>query len=369
MPVAGQGRLGILVVGEAPGQTEDEKGIPFVGKTGHHLQDVITRAGFDLFRDCWITNSARCRPPGNTLPEKAVDHCRPYLLRAIEELQPRVILLLGRHAMRSCLEPLGRDDVSGDGVVRKWAGWRIPCQKWNCWIVPTYHPSHVLRSLDEKRGTGQVIANDFARHVTDAFKAPDRPWDEVPDWPSTVRLVHNPEEVAFHVDGIREEGGPVAFDYETNMLKPDHGDSRIVCCSVSDGVVTYAFPWVGQAVGAVKRLLTSDVPKYGWSLKFETRWSLAKLGVWVRNWAWDGMTTAHALDPRPGISGLKFQSFARLGVADYSSHIDPYLKGTGGYGKNRIREADLDSVLRYCGLDSLYEYKLCRLQMKDLGVD
>ena len=329
-----------------------------------HVYNLETDDGYYIADGIVVSN---CRPPGNVLPDKAVDHCRPYLLRAIEELQPTVILLLGKHAIRSCLEPLGRDDVSGDGVVKKWAGWRIPCQKWNCWVCPTYHPSHVLRSLDEKRGTGQVIADDFARHVRQAVKLESKPWKEVPDYQSEVQILMDGATAVIH--SFISRRCPVAFDYETNMLKPDHRDSRIVCCSVSDGTTTIAFPWVGEAKKTMTLLLAAPVvPKWGWNVRFETRWTLAQLGVWVRGWAWDGMTAAHALDSRPGVTGLKFQAFARLGVPDYSSHVEPYLKGEGGYGRNRIREADLNAVLKYCGMDSLLEHKLCRMQMKDLGV-
>jgi hypothetical protein len=104
-------------------------------------------------------------------------------------------------------------------------------------------------------------------------------------------------------------------------------------------------------------------------MKFEDRWCRAKLGCGVKNFVWDGMLAAHVLDNRPDITSLKFQAFVRLGVGDYNSHIEPFLrsKDKGGNEPNRIREAKLDDVLMYCGIDSLLEFKVARLQMKEMG--
>jgi hypothetical protein len=153
---------------------------------------------------------------------------------------------------------------------------------------------------------------------------------------------------------------------ENDCLKPD-GDGKIVCCSVSDGIISVAFPWHGDAIQAVLELAKSDVPKRGWNVQHEIRWLLAKHGVRVRNWEWDGMNNAHIMDNREGISGLKFQAFALVGAPSWDDAMKPYLKGRGGYGKNRIWEIwkqDPRAVLSYCGLDSLYEFRAAEVQMK-----
>lgn len=365
MPVAGEGRKGILVVGEAPGEVEDDQGRPFVGPSGRLLQEALHRHDVNLFRDCWVTNAARCRPPKNELPEKVIDHCRPYVVRAIEELKPFTVILLGGTAVQSVLGALGRDDAS-EGI-RKWVGWQIPCQRWNCWIVPTYHPSHILRFQEGFRGTDRVTADNFHRHLGAACGKRKRPWKEVPDYRSEVTVMLNAQEAASAIQTDHRLSDSIAFDFETSSLKPD-GDGQIVCCSVSSGVLTYAFPWHGEVIPAMKALLADPrVKKRGWNVKFEHRWVLAKLGVHVRGWEWDGMTTAHALESRKGVTGLKFQAFVRLGVQDYSSHIEPYLEGEGGYSRNRVKEVDLRQLLLYCGMDSLLEYKICHLQMRDIN--
>jgi hypothetical protein len=79
------------------------------------------------------------------------------------------------------------------------------------------------------------------------------------------------------------------------------------------------------------------------------------------------MLAAHALDNRPGITSLKFQVFAMLGMGSYDDHIKPFLKTKGKLRLNHIDEIDERDLLLYNGLDSLYEYKLAQLQMPLLG--
>lgn len=108
--------------------------------------------------------------------------------------------------------------------------------------------------------------------------------------------------------------------------------------------------------------------KFGHNMKFEDRWTRAKLGHFVRGWLYDGMIGSHILDFNEGASGLKFQAFAKMGVGPYDDHIKPYLKSKegGGNSPNRIREVDMESLLRYCAIDSYLEYELGVKQLKEI---
>ena len=119
---------------------------------------------------------------------------------------------------------------------------------------------------------------------------------------------------------------------------------------------------------AMKDFLKSKTPKIGANDKFEERWCLKHLGISVKNWVWDTVLAAHCLDNRPGITSVKFQAFVRLGVEDYDSSVKPFLEGAGGNGRNRIREVDVGKFLLYCGLDSLLEYKVAKIQAREMGV-
>ena len=350
--------------------TEDEQGRPFVGRSGQRLQRTLRELGADLFDDCWVTNAVICRPSErgrNRKPTPAeIDYCRPNVLAAIRELDPVVIVLLGGVAVRSVLGPIWKDDPGG---IEQWAGWRIPCHKPNAWICPTYHPSYIGRLETEKSRENPVPQMFFKRHLEAALSLGGRPWPEgPPNFAEQVEIVLDDAQAARTLRKMRERGGPVAWDIETDFLKPDTVGASIVCCSVCwQGKKTIAYPWFGEARKATIELLESAVPKRGWNSKFEHRYLQAVEGVEVRNWVWDGMLAAHSLDNRSEITGLKFQAFVQLGVPPYNTKVEPYLKSGGSNERNRIREANLRELMLYCGLDALFEYKVGSMQMELMG--
>lgn len=370
MVPAGRGRRSILVVGEAPGEKEDEDGRPFVSRApaGGELRRVFRLNGVDLDRDCWAANALICRPPHNVIKDtKMIDYCRPNLLRTIAELDPEVIILLGGSAVRSFIGSVWK---SAGGKKKKevgvslWAGWQIPLQRPNAWVCPTFHPSHVLRS--EKESSGPVIKRAFEDHLAAALRLSGRPWDPPPDYAGRVEVIVDPVRAARRLRRYRE--GRVAFDYETNMLKPDSPQAEIVSAAVCwQGQETIAFPFHGPVKEALRDMLRNpQVIKTGANIKFEERWSRKILKTPVVGWEFDDMLGSHALDCRYGITGVKFQSFVRLGQPDYSSHVEPYLRAKGGNTVNRIREVNLPSLLLYNGMDALLEYLLGRRQRREL---
>lgn len=365
MAVAGNGRRKILVVGEAPGRTEDSRGKPFVGKSGKYLQGVLAEYGVDLFRDCYVTNAAICRPAKNKLPEKAIDHCRPNIVRAIQELQPEVVILLGAAPVRSVIGWLWKEDV---GRIGRWAGWQIPSQKINAWVVPTWHPAAVLREQDGK--SGGVMELCFKQHLEAACKLEGRPWRKLPDYHRQIELVFDQDraEDIFVNLKVGDPSRPVAWDVETNMLKPDAEGAEIICVSVCDGEMSYAFPWHASVVYWMKELLVSQVPKIASNAKFEERWTRKVFGHGVRNWAWDTMLAAHIFDNRPGITSIKFQAFVTLGVDSWDDTVKPFFTSKGSNEPNRIREVALPKLLEYCAMDSLMEWHVAQIQAKKLGV-
>lgn len=362
MFVAGKGRRKIMVVGEAPGATEDETGRPFVGKAGRRLQRELSKLGVDLFRDCWVTNSLICRPPDNATPTpEQINHCRPNVVNAVEKYKPEVIIVLGGPAVDSVMTWLWGKEP---GNVTRWAGFKAPVQKINAWVCVTYHPSYV------EREESQALDTIFRSHLQSFVKLTRRPWRSAPNYASKVLATVDDGEAYAQIVHLAT-GDLIAFDFETNMSKPDAPDARIVCCAVTDGKACVAFPWRGRAAHAMTLLLKlRRVGKIAANMKFEHRWVKRLLGFDVENWVWDTMIAAHVLDNRKGVSGLKFQAFAKLGQPDYDDHVKPYLKPRGrkgGYAENRIKLVPLKDLLLYCGLDAILEYKLARVQMKELG--
>jgi len=372
MKVAGRGRRKILIVGEAPGKDEDRQGLPFVGASGQMLQRLLLKHGVMLREDCWITNAVICHPRNNFMKDdKPVDYCRPNLIKAVKELEPEVIIPLGKRAVKSVIGHLWKDNTKG---IFRWAGFRIPCRKPNVWVCPSIHPSFVLHRRDKKgeykdRGLAERYLES---HIAAACALEGRPWKTVPDYMGQVTIKDTPEAAALVIRAMIKEGGPVSFDYETTCLKPEGPNSRILCASVCyGGKVTIVFPWIGEAVTAMKGLLLANNPKISHNMSFEDRWTRAKLGIEVKNWFWDTMVQAHTLDPRGGTKSLKFQAFVNLGQEDYDSHISQFLgsKDPSSYALNRIRDIERTELHRYCGLDSLLTYKLAELQTARLGVE
>lgn len=126
----------LFFIGEGPGETEDQTGRPFVGRAGQLLTRMIEAMG--LRRDqVYIANIVKCRPPENRAPlADEVQACTPYLIRQLEVIRPKVIVTLGLPATQFML----RTDKPMRAMRGTWHQWR------GIQLMPTYHPSYVLRS-------------------------------------------------------------------------------------------------------------------------------------------------------------------------------------------------------------------------------
>ena len=178
------------------------------------------------------------------------------------------------------------------------------------------------------------------------------------------------------IDQMNDGKTPIAFDYETNCLKPEYPGAEIVCCSVCwGGKKTIAYPWSGEAVTATVELLASQHHKIACNLKFEHRWTQHLLKTRVKNWVWDTMIAAHVIDNRPGITSLKFQTYVNFGVVDYEEEVAPFFSSApGGNSINNIfdilnKPGGKESLLTYCGFDSIYQYRLAMRQQELMKYD
>ena len=355
--LAGKGRRKILIVGEAPGETEDEQGKPFIGRAGKLLRESLADCEIQLWEDCWITNALLCRPPDNRDPTPdELRACRPNLVKAIEKLKPEIIVPLGRFGIAAVVSQVWKEAV---GSGQRWVGWQIPCQRWNAWICPTWHPAFIARKIKQPGGSAEGLL--FAKHLEKMSELRGRPWKNLPDYKSLVRVETDQEAAADWLHRIRDED-VVSFDYETNMLKPDSDQAKIYSCAVCvNGERAIAYPWYGNAVEATGVLLRSAAKKIGANIKFEERWTRRAFGHGVRNWVWDGNLAAHVLDNRRGITSVKFQAFVLLGQSIWNDRTAPFLKGPSN-GPSRIAEIDLMDLLEYNGLDAVLEYHIARKQ-------
>ena len=150
-PVPGGGSAGsqIMFIGEAPGKDEDLKGMPFVGAAGKFLSELLTIIDLER-KDVFIANVLKCRPPNNRDPEpEEAKKCWHFLEKQIEIISPKVIVLLGRHAMYRFLpESFKISEVHGQAF-----------QKGNQVFFPVYHPAMALY----RRENRNVLIKDFMK--------------------------------------------------------------------------------------------------------------------------------------------------------------------------------------------------------------
>jgi DNA polymerase len=160
-PVPGQGNpnADLMIVGEAPGATEDEKGLAFVGAAGQLLTKIL--AAVDLQReDVFICNVLKHRPPGNRNPmPDEVTACSPYLIRQFELIRPKAILALGTFAAQTLLQTKLAIGKLRSQVHRYYG---VP-------LIVTYHPAALLRNPSWKRPTWEDV--QLVRRILDSSVA------------------------------------------------------------------------------------------------------------------------------------------------------------------------------------------------------
>ena len=144
--VFGQGveNAEVLFVGEGPGQSEDEQGLPFVGRSGQLLDKYLFAIDLDRASNCYIANIVKCRPPKNRDPQaEEQDACIPYLNDQIQLVQPKIIVCLGRIAAARLIH-------DGYRITREHGTWS---QQQGIWMTAFYHPSALLRDESKRPET------------------------------------------------------------------------------------------------------------------------------------------------------------------------------------------------------------------------
>lgn len=134
----------IMLVGEGPGQTEDQLGLPFVGKAGKLLDKILGSVGLDRKHNIYIANVVKCRPPKNRTPTAAeMSACVPYLEEQIALVQPQIIILAGATA----LQGLTGQKLSITRARGQWIQWQ------GIWCMPIFHPAYLLRNESREVGS------------------------------------------------------------------------------------------------------------------------------------------------------------------------------------------------------------------------
>ena len=140
----------VMVIGEGPGEQEDLKGIPFVGRSGQLLTKIFESAGLDRDKDLFITNTVKCRPPQNRTPvSEEIEACRDYLIRQLQLIKPKVLLLVGAPALKTILG----DTPSISKVRGQWVTMDVDYMESPLYVMPIFHPSYLLRQSSKEKGS------------------------------------------------------------------------------------------------------------------------------------------------------------------------------------------------------------------------
>ena len=150
----------LFVIGEGPGQQEDEQGVAFVGRAGKMLDSALMSVEIDPLEDCYITNIVKCRPPQNRKPHSnEINSCMPWLTKQINLLNPKIIILAGSTSVEAFLEikkPISK--IRGEWIIKD-----------NIKIMPIFHPSYLLRSPSKEPGKPKWLTWQDLKKVKTAF--------------------------------------------------------------------------------------------------------------------------------------------------------------------------------------------------------
>lgn len=152
----------LMIIGEGPGQKEDETGLPFVGKAGKLLDKILASVQIDRKKDTYICNIVKCRPPQNRVPTKdEAAECRPYLMAQIAFTRPAIILLAGSTAVQYTLQ-------LNQPISKIRGNWFDYC---GAKAMPIFHPSYLLRNDSREPGSPKWLMWQDIKQVKEELLA------------------------------------------------------------------------------------------------------------------------------------------------------------------------------------------------------
>ena len=363
------------ILGEAPGQKEDEEDEQFVGKSGEILRKGISRVSKKWNKKLRFNNCIRTHPPKNRDPTwQEIECCRPSIIRDIEKTKPKAIFAVGKFALNWIL------NLPGDqGKITVWRGRRIPVKigEHSCWLYPLMHPAGFMRKRKYTR-TNKLIKSDdekfFERDIAKALAEID-----ILNPPDII----NPKQMMRNIRTVTGQGGKadiakikrwlaematagvVGIDIETasdertrhRKVRPYGKNTRILSVAVSDGSKTYVFPlyhreagWVGNQINLVDDLvedflLNAPCTKIAHKLDFELEWFAYFYGYQIlgaQPWG-DTMAQGFVLDGRAG--ALNLDALSRI-------HLSFPIKSYNSLDVSNLDKEPLNDVLDYNGLDA-----------------
>jgi len=347
VPGEGPDKAALVVVGEAPGNTELRLKRPFVGPAGQLLDTVLHQAGIARAQ-CYITNAVQCMSwPTRTPKPDELKCCRQRLLSEVAARQPKVVLALGKVAMRSLLN-MNKPISDERGTVRY-------VDQLDAHVIVTYHPAAVLRS--------PRLYRDMLADVTKAARALENPQAVVKTAAVEYGVIHNLDQLQSFIER-HKDAQAIAYDVETAS------NGSLLCLGVSCEPGR-AVVLSGQAVEdrRAKELLSAwmnrpGVVLIGHNSKYDRKvlWSNGFDGEFATGE--DTMLMSYALDHSVGGHGLK-----QL-VREELSFYEDYAAEVEKYSRTGFENCPTDILHRYNAHDAAFTLLLAdRLNGRLDGTD
>lgn len=380
LPPFGLGKKDIYILLSEP--TKNDDNIDLKAQYYTRLKETFKEVlDLNIEVDCVISHAVKCY--SKDVKVNQIENCRKYVFEDIKKHKPKLIYAVGATAMQVLFGDVWKGGITDS--IDKWTGYVIPHRDLRAWVCPIHTPQYV--SMMEEQWQPQVKTL-WKQNIIKGYEHLDK-YVDTTKYEDLVKCLTKEEDVAWVLERwLLDKPKYIAFDYETTGIKPREDGHRIVIVSMCDGAYSYSFPYPKKenTLNLLKRVLTDrEIGKIAHNLPYEDLWTVVKQNIQVRPWTIDTCLGSHLLDNRKGVVGLKFQTFVRFGIGDYSSHVENYLKAkpvkckyndgadwekyTSANNINDIDNLPLEENLMYCGLDSLFTYKLAMIQMQELKSD
>lgn len=373
-------RTDVYFLAEAPGRHEDETSHrPLTGPSGKLLRSCIPEG---MEANCSFDNVVRDRPPGNRTPTwNEIECCRQHVVKSIEQAKPKLIVGLGAVPTSWVLS-------SGDMAGMRGRLFAVRIGTHQCWFLPTYHPSFILRTAYEKSKPLQSrLGYCFKTDLKRAFQFAEELTPPQVESVSSIR-----DNLQCFAGGVASDftdsktllqkakrAKIKAIDLETSCLRPFAADATLLTVAISFDQTNFAFALDHPSAGwtpaqreallvELADLLLDDTIKIAHNAPFELEWLIALFDHSIVNhtaWA-DTMVQAHVLDERKGArrdddgpsryQGLEFLLKQHFGIHAYKSLFKVNRKD--------MIKSDLAEMLTYNACDAKYELRLYHAQYR-----
>jgi uracil-DNA glycosylase family 4 len=355
----GEGKEGILIVGQSPSKRADRDNLPISGPSFRLLQKMMSYVGIDLDRDCWMTNIVQCyagcdKKGKDKDPSKnQYKCCRDRLLKDIEETKPKLIICFGAPAINAVITT---DHLKGF-TANQMHGKVVPYHKFNCWVGCSFRPEfYAFRKTKKTKYPDDeiILGYDLANIISYL----DQPLPQPLTTEGNV-CADTVQSALDFIEGFTDTNRPTAFDYESTGFYPWIEGAELLSISVSDNVDLGVFIPLklnrsdGSPVfddrqqhiilEAWKTFLKSSTPKVVQNVNMEEIWNRMWIHQRSSNIIHDTMVAAHVINNNSYTTGLGFQAYMLTGH-DYKGMIDI----------RKLAEEPIEKTCDYNGWDSRY---------------